>query len=270
MSRNWSRILKEAANDVYLAVSPLLGTETSKKAVGIGASGEVTRQIDAIAEKVIVQYLEKMQVSCTLVGEECGTIEIGQEPEAYVVVDSIDGTTNAVRGISFVSTSIAISPADRLKNVEAAIVMRLDNAKDYLAEKGKGAEYDGNKIRPSRAKSLEDAVIGIDITRSPENIHRILPLMKTTSHIRCLGSAALEICQVASGQLDAYVDVRGKLRTTDIAAATLILKEAGGLILEPNGEDIKDVPLTAVNRFSLIAAANKEIFHEISRKLKGA
>jgi len=269
LARNWLRILKETATDAYLAVGPLLGTEISRKVVGIGTGGDTTKQIDLVAERAIIRYLERNKVSCTVVGEECGTVRIGEEPEAYVVVDSIDGTTNAVRGISFASTSIAVSPKDRLNDVEDAIVMRLDNGKPYTAEKGRGAEYDGGRICPSKVKSIRDAVVSIDISRSPENIDRILPLMKSSSHIRCLGSAALEICQVGSGQLDAYVDVRGKLRTTDIAAAVLVLKEAGGVILKPDGTELEDVPLTVVSRFSLIAASNIEMFHTILQKLEG-
>jgi len=265
---SWIRILKEMASEVYESVKPLMGTERSRKAVGIGAGGDVTRQIDTVAEEAIINYLERNSIPCVLVGEECGVRKIGESPEAYLIVDSIDGTTNAMRGINFASTSIAMSRKNSLSNVEAALVMRLDNGGIYTAEKGRGAEYNGEKISPSKLRNLKDAVIAIDISRSPENIERITPLMKMASHIRCLGSAALEICQVASGQLDAYVDVRGKLRTTDIAGAFLILKEAGGIILQPNGEELADVPLTVINRFSLIAAANKELFQEIASRIK--
>lgn len=260
-------ILKEAADEVYSAVSPLLGTEISRETVGLGAGGDSTKHIDALAEDVIIQYLKRKQVSCTLISEERGTIRIGQGKEAYLIVDSIDGTTNAVRGISFASTALAVSAADRLSEMRAAIVMRLDNGKAYTAKKGEGAEYDGAKVKPSSVKRFREAVIAVDISRSPENIDRILPLLKASSHIRCLGSAALEICHVASGQLDASIDVRGKLRTTDIAAAALILKEAGGVLLGPDGKDLEDVPLTVISRFSLIAAANMDLFHEIMKTL---
>jgi len=268
LKRNWPRILKEIANGVYLAVNPILGTKISSKAVGIGAGGHITRKIDNLAEKAIVRYLEKNRISCILIGEECATIKIGEESETYMIVDSIDGTTNAVKGINFASTSIAVSQKDSLKSIEAAIVMRLDNGKAYTAEKGKGAEYNDKKLNPSKVKSLEEAVMAIDISRSPENVERILPLLKIARHIRCLGSAALEICHVASGQLDAYVDVRDKLRTTDIAAAMLILKEAGGVILQPSGEELRDAPLTLVNRFSVIAATNMELVSEILQELE--
>ncbi len=261
---SWSDILKEIANNVLLEVQPLLGTEESRENVGLGASGDVTKRIDAVSENVIIEYLMRKGISCIFVGEESGTMRIGDNPEVYFIVDSVDGTTNAVRGISFTSTSIAVSYGDDLRDVEAALVMRLDNGGIYEAEKGRGARYNGERIEPSGINRLEEAVISIDISRSPENVERLLPLMKRAKHIRSLGSAALEICLVASGQLDAYVDVRGKLRTTDIAAATLILKEAGGVILKPNGEDLGGAPLTVISRFSLISAANIDLYKEIT------
>ena len=149
MKIDWLKVLEEIANEVYLTVNPLLGTEMSKRTVGIGASGDPTKQIDAIAEEVVVQYLKKNNISCVLVGEECGTVKIGGEPEVYMIVDSIDGTTNATRGINFASTSMAASPKDSLNSIETAVVMRLDNGKVYTAEKGRGAKYDGKKISPS-------------------------------------------------------------------------------------------------------------------------
>lgn len=70
------------------------------------------------------------------------------------------------------------------------------------------------------------------------------------------------------GGVRAYVDVRGKLRTTDISAAVLVPDEAGGVVLKPNGDQLMSVPLTAVNRFSLVAAANTGLFHKILQRLE--
>jgi len=264
---DWPKILEEIASNVYSAVTPLLGTESSARVVGVGAGGDATTRIDAIAERVVIEYLGKNGISCILVAEESGVRRIGLEPEAYLVVDGIDGTTNAVRGIDFASTSIAVSPADSLDRVESAIVTRLDNGKSYTAQRGRGGRYDGKKIRPSTVRNLMEAVIAVDISRSPENLRKVLPLLEESSHIRCLGSASLEICQVASGHLDACVDVREKLRITDIAAAVLILREAGGLIVNPHKKRLENVPLTVANRFSVMAAANEEILNSIFQRL---
>lgn len=79
MEGNRLGILKETADNVYLAVSPLLRTEISNEAVGVGASGDTTRKIDGLAEEVIIQHLEKNQISCVLVGEECALMSMLEE-----------------------------------------------------------------------------------------------------------------------------------------------------------------------------------------------
>jgi fructose-1,6-bisphosphatase/inositol monophosphatase family enzyme len=87
--------------------------------------------------------------------------------------------------------------------------------------------------------------------------------MMIAKSVRSFGSASLEICHVASGHFDAYVDLRGMLRTFDFAAAMLIVKEAGGIVVQPNGRGFDGYPLSKLSRFSVIAAANKDIHHEI-------
>ncbi|MEM2111367.1 MAG: inositol monophosphatase family protein [Candidatus Bathyarchaeia archaeon] len=264
MEKKSLHILREMAKEVYLTVHPLLGTLKSGEIVGSGFGGDKTKLIDAVAEEAIINYLTKNDLSCIFIGEERGVEKIGDAPRFYLITDGVDGTTNAVRGINFASTAMAISPTDRLGDLEAAVVMDLSNGGVYAAEKGKGAFYNGEKIKPSKTVDLEDAILSIDISRAPEAVEKMIHLMKVLKSLRSLGSASLEICLVASGLLDAYVDVRGKLRTLDIAAAMLILKEAGGLFLQPNGEEPRDVTLTKLNRFSIIAAANKKIFNEIT------
>jgi len=251
--------LKQMAKQVYSVVHPLLGSSESGKILGSGFGGDKTRLIDAIAEETIVQHLRHNCVSCTFVGEERGVEEIGDQPDFYLITDAVDGTTNAVRGIGFVSASFAVSPTDRLDDLEAAVVIDLSNGAIFEAEKGKGARYRGKKIKPSDTAVLEEAVVSVDVSRASETVDRLVPLMKTVKSVRSLGSAALEICQVASGFLDAYVDIRSKLRTLDIAAGMLILKEAGGLFIQPDGGGFEDVSLTELKRFSVIAAANEEV-----------
>jgi len=255
--------LKRMAKEVYSVVHPLIGSSESGKIMGSGFGGDKTRFIDAVAEKAIVQYLRQNRVSCTFIGEERGIEEIGDKPDFYLITDAVDGTTNAVKGISFVSASLAVSPTDRLDDLEAAVVIDLSNGAIYEAEKGKGARYMGKKIKPSDTSVLEEAVLSVDVSRSPETVEKVVPLMKTVKSVRSLGSAALEISHVASGFLDAYVDIRTKLRTLDFAAGMLILREAGGLFIQPDGRGFEGVSLTELSRFSVIAAANEEICGEL-------
>ncbi len=258
------KTLKEIAREIYSAVHPLLGKTEAGRITGSGFGGDKTRLIDEAAEEVIVRFLERNGLSCTFIGEERGVQEIGKKPSFYLITDAVDGTTNAVRGIGFVSASLATSLTNRLDDLDASVVIDLSSGEIYEAEKGKGARHNGKRIKPSETVNLEDAVLSIDVSRAPENIEKAVPVLKIAKSLRSFGSAALEICQVASGLLDAYVDVRTKLRTVDIAAGMLILREAGGVFLQPDGKGFHETPLTELRRFSVIAAANERIYNAIA------
>ena len=260
-------LLVSIAREIFSAVHPLLGTEKAREIVGLGFGGDKTRFIDAVSEEAAIHFLNERGFSCILIGEECGVKELGSQPKFYLVLDGVDGTTNAIRGIGFSSASLALSPTKWLKDIEAAAVINLYNGGIYSAEKGEGAKFNGKSIKASDRRRLEEAVVSIDVSRSPKAAEKIAPLVRKVRAIRALGSASLEICHVASGLLEAYIDVRGKLRIMDFAAGMLIVKEAGGVFLQPNGEELPNIQLTHIGGFSVVAASNKTIFDEISSTL---
>lgn len=256
-------LLIDIAKEIYSSVHPMLGTSRAGEVVGLGFGGDKTRLIDAVAENTAMNYLERNGFSCIFIGEECGIKKIGSSPEFYLIIDGVDGTNNAIRGIKFVSSSIAISFTGRLGEIEAAVVIDLHDGGIFSAERGCGAKHNNQSIKPSNVSNLKDAIVSVDVSRSMESIERTVPIMRKVKGLRSLGSASLEICHVASGLLDAYIDLRGMLRTIDFAAGMLIIKEAGGVFLQPNGDEIPNIPLTEVKRFSVIASANKSLFDEI-------
>lgn len=256
-------LLVDMARGVYSAVHPLLGRSEASEVVGLGFGGDKTRLIDAIAEKVALEYLERNNLSCIFVGEECGVKRIGPSPSFYLIMDGIDGTNNAIRGLKFASSSIALSPTGFLSDLKAAVVIDLYNGGIFSAERGLGAKYEGRPIKPSSLKSLREAIISVSISGNMESVRRSMPVMGRVRGVRALGAASLEICYVASGFLDAYIDLRGMLRTIDFAGGMLILREAGGVLLQPNGDEIPDVLLTEVKRLSVVASASRELFEEI-------
>ena len=236
---------------------------------GIGAGGDIMKKIDLVAEKVLIEVLEEYKVSCTLISDETGTRKIGLQPsEFYVTTDPVDGTTNAVRGIPFMATAIAVSQAPYLKDVETALVSDLLHNVTYTAQRGQGAFRNGEKIQPSQTSSLEEAVIGVDFNtlRLGELLAKLEEVLIRTRHLRHFGANALEICYVADGATDAFVDIRGKLRVTDIAASYLIILEAGGIMVTPEGAQL-NVPLAATQRVAFVAAANKTIYENIKKFL---
>lgn len=257
-------LLVEIAKEIYSAVNPLLGTADARKIVGSGFGGDKTRLIDAVAEKVVIEHLEKNNFSCVFIGEEFGVRKIGSSPSFYLAVDGVDGTNNAIRGIRFASASLALSRTEYLSDVEAAVVIDLYNGEIFSAKRGLGARCNGRIIKTSDQRDLRNSIVSINITKNIEAARKLLPIVGKVKGVRAFGSAALEICHVACGLLEAYIDLRGVLRTMDFAAGMLIIKEAGGVFLKPDGEEITNVPLTEIRRFSIIASANRELFTKIA------
>jgi len=262
---SWLQILIECKNNLQTQITPLLKTlKQPQPNLGIGAGGDPIKQVDIAAENAITATLTKQRVSFTLISEESGISEHGKNPhEAYVTTDPIDGTTNLTRGIPFYATSIAVSTKPDLNTVHTALVTDLFHNKTYTAEKGEGAHCDSQKMRPSRNTSLEEAVIGMDINtfKIQKLIPRLMNIIERTKHIRHLGANALELCYVADGTTDAFIDIRGKLRATDMAAGWLIIQEAGGTITTPEGKPL-NVRLDPKQKVEFVAAANPTL-HEI-------
>ncbi|MCJ7610341.1 hypothetical protein MUP00_11890 [Candidatus Bathyarchaeota archaeon] len=263
---DWIRLFGDAAAEIRRETQPLFGSEKAKQAQGRGAGGDVTRFIDALAESIVIRTLQENHVSCILVSEEKGTQQICEAGgHDYVVLDAIDGTTNALHRIPFSATSIAHANGTMLHDVDIALIMELNTGDTYWAEKGEGAYEGENLIHPSEVTRLEDSIVSVELTYRIDFqrlIRRLAPIMACTSKLRQLGSTALESVLVASGALDAFVDLRGLSRAVDLAAATLIVREAGAYIVAPGGEDL-DMELRADERTSFIVAGNQTLLRQI-------
>jgi len=268
---NWLNILTQCKNNIQKQITPQLKTlKQPQPNLGTGAGGDPIKQIDLTAENAIINTLKKHELSFTLISEESGIKEYGKNPhECYVTADPIDGTTNLTRGIPFYATSIAVSTKPTLNTIHTALVADLFHNITYTAQKRKGAHRNNKKITPSKEESLEEAMIGIDI--NTYKVEKIAPqltsLIKRTKHIRHFGANALELCYVADGTTDAFIDIRGKLRATDIAAAWLIIKEAGAKITTPEGKPL-NVRLSPKQKVTFIAAANQKIHKIILNLIK--
>ena len=269
---DWLKILSECKNRIRADIAPLLRTvDQPQPDLGIGAGGDPIKGADLAAEKAIVKVLEEHEVSFTLVSEESGVKEYGRNAlECFVTCDPIDGTTNLVRGVPFYATSIAVSAEPFLDKVYAGLVADLFHDVTYVAELGKGAYRDGLRVMPSANVSLEEAVVGVDLNsyKVDRVVPRLMELMRRTKHLRHFGANALELCYVADGKTDAFIDIRGKLRTTDMAAAWLILREAGALISSPEGEELR-VKLDPKQKVEFVASANTKL-HKMILALIGA
>lgn len=210
----------------------------------MGADGTPTKHVDAIAEDAIVALLPEKGID--LLSEECGFLDRGGD--RVLVVDPIDGTTNAARGIPFYCVSIAVGRRT-LGDIEAGLVVNLCTGDRYEAVRGQGARMNGRPIR-TRAdhKGRVYATSGMLPDDTPVG----------NGVLRSFGASALEMCLVGQGAIEGYHYAKPILRIIDVAASTLVVREAGGVVLDPKGQDL-ELPLSLQPRFGLTAAASRAV-----------
>jgi myo-inositol-1(or 4)-monophosphatase len=268
---DWQQIFIQCKNNIQISIQPCFKTlKDPQPDLGKGAGGDAMKPVDLAAEKAIVETLKQHNISFTLISEESGIKKFGGSPEdCYVTVDPIDGTTNLVHGLPFYASSIAVSEKPAIADVYAAMVADLFHNVTYTAFEGKGAYRDGKKIATSKTASLDEAVVGLDL--NTYKVRKVAPkltaLIEKTKHIRHFGANALELCYVADGLTDAFIDLRTKLRTTDVAAGFLIIKEAGGTVTTPENRTL-DLKLDPKQTVSFIASGNRQIHKKIVNLVK--
>jgi myo-inositol-1(or 4)-monophosphatase len=268
---DWQKILLECKNNIKTNIQPCLKTlKQPQPNLGMGAGGDAMKPVDLAAEKAIIDTLQHHDVSFTLISEESGIKKSGSTPEeCYLTVDPIDGTTNLIHGLPFYASSIAVSRKPELSDVYVGMVVDLFHDVIYTAFKGEGAYRDGVKIESSKNAFLDDAVVGLDLNtfKYKDSISKVTAIIENTKHIRHFGANALEICYVANGLTEAFIDLRGKIRTTDVAAGFLIVKEAGGIVTTPDNQPV-NVKLDPMQKLSFIASGNMQIHQKIVSLVK--
>jgi myo-inositol-1(or 4)-monophosphatase len=268
---DWQRVLHECKQNIQTAIKPCLKTlKKPQPNLGRGAGGDLIKPVDLAAETAIIKTLQIHDLSFTLISEESGIKEYGGNPQGcFVTVDPIDGTTNLVHGLPFYASSVAVSEKPQLDSVYAGMVADLHHDVTYTAFLGKGAYQNGKKISTSKNEFIDEAVIGIDLNtyKSKVNLPVLSTIMENVRHSRHFGANAPEICFVAAGLTDAFVDLRCKIRTTDVAAGFLIVKEAGGIVTDENNHPI-NVKLDPKQALSFVASANLEIHKKILNLVK--
>jgi myo-inositol-1(or 4)-monophosphatase len=254
-------ILKAAASDVFKETRNLIGRPESALTFGRGAGGDLSSRIDLVAEKAVLNTIEKHSFRPTVIGEECGTIE---GSDGYLIMDAVDGTTNATRGIPFSCCSLGYATQYRLSSVSDAVIIDLNTGDVYESSINRGASMNGLRLKIDLddanrgAKSQSELVVGVNISgMNNANIGKLSKIISKCLHVRHLGANALELCFFARSLIDMYIDLRGKIRVTDLAAGYLIATEAGGTLFNLQGESL-DSDLSLDNRISFIAAKNKE------------
>lgn len=259
-------ILREASNRIYENVKDLAGTENAAGDFGVGAGGDISRNIDIIAERTVLDYLREINFECVVLGEECGRVELSNNPKGFIIMDAIDGSANAVRGVPFFCSSLAFAVENKLSSVTDSVITNLANGEMYWASKDKGSFFNNKQIKVHSRDPIYK-IIGINTSgASADLMQRLYPIFEKHNHIRHFGANALEMALFARGLIDIFIDLRNKIRIQDIAAGYLIVKESGGLLLDANLKPL-DADLSYETRISFVAAANQEILDEIMSQI---
>jgi myo-inositol-1(or 4)-monophosphatase len=270
----WREVCQEIIEEAQLAVTPLVGSEESGEIVKMGADGTPTKYIDLVAENRVLEILEDVERPLIMVSEEIGEVKIGDGPsEIMIVVDPLDGTSNAVKNIPAYGISLAVAPflSDlkgplTIQDVQIGVVKNFATGDVYSAIKNKGALMNNEKLMASSKQDLSQSSLGAYVYRM--DMGKIEKLCKTVRRMRILGSIAIELCYVAKGTYDAFVDISDNLRVIDISAAKVILEESGGMLTDQYGLPLQG-KLNVLEKTSLIAACNSTIHKEIIRMLGG-
>jgi myo-inositol-1(or 4)-monophosphatase len=257
----WRRRLSLAADSAAAAVEASLRSGKATRLIGVGAAGDRTMRADKAAEKAILSSLSKAG-GMRFLSEEAG--EVGPRSAGWLaVVDPLDGSSNFSRGIGFYCTSIALADGPSLSDVRYGMIRNLAGMGSYFASRGGGAFSGEERTVPSKTDSLSEAVVIVDTSRSGEGaVVRLEPLIAATQRQIHFGAAALEACMLAEGKVDAYIDIRGRMRVTDFASAYLILKESGAIVTAPDGSDL-DPKLNLAERFGFVAASSRSLHSKI-------
>lgn len=225
---------------------------------------ELKRLLDETAQEALCDTFLRRAVSACLVSEEGD--EIFGQGEFTITADPVDGTTNLARGLSPSVVSLSVAERPRQEAVICSMILDLTSGCTFSAERGRGATRNGTPIQVSGVTGYRHGLISLDVSKM-EDLSPVAALITGARHIRSQGCAALSLCHVAEGVLDAHVDVRGSLRATDVSAGLFILKQAGG-ICRVNGHPWGDFPLRKDTRVSLAAASQPALLEEIMSLLK--
>jgi myo-inositol-1(or 4)-monophosphatase len=226
-ARKAGEIIRRASEDVSALK---ISTKDTR-----GARDYVT-EVDRASEAALIEVLSKSFPEHSILCEESGLHE-GSDPDWQWVIDPLDGTINFIHGIPQYAISMALKHKGR---VEHALVYNPVTEEEFVASRGRGAALNGRRIRVTQCKHMEHAVIGTGLAfrrQQPQHMDNYLAMFRElaigTVGLRRPGAAALDLAWVAAGRYDGFFEFG--LSEWDIAAGSLLVTEAGGLVGDLRG-----------------------------------
>lgn len=224
---------------------------------------DLVSYVDKTAEQKIVASLEKILPEAGFITEEKTTTKIGERYNW--IIDPLDGTTNFIHGLPVYSVSIALQEYDQLVS---GVVYEVNQDECFYASKDTPAYLNGNEIRVSNAPTISNSLLATgfpyyDFSKQQQYINLFTELMKNCHGLRRMGSAAVDLAYTACGRFEAFYEYN--LNSWDIAAGVVIVKQAGGHVVNFSGGD------EVINSRELLATNGKitdEMLEMISKFFK--
>ncbi len=235
-----------------------------------GSGGDRTLVIDESAESIVLGELEQLHDEghrFSAISEERGEIDYG-DPAIRVVIDPIDGSLNAKRGLPHHAVSVAVASGQTMADVEFGYVFDFGPGEEWYARRGAGAWLNGERLDPEleerRGHDGRLEVLGIE-SADPRWVQASIDgLLSSAYRLRAMGTIASAMCQVAAARLDGLVSLRN-CRAVDAAAAQLIVREAGGVVSFPHSPEPLSAPLDAQPHSPVVAARNLDTLHQLAQ-----
>ena len=232
----------------------------------IGEGGDETTAIDQAAEDAVVARLEALDEDFVLVSEELGERSFGAGGRRRIVVDPIDGSVNAKRGIPFFSFSLAVANGPTMGDVTFGYVYDFGTGEEWTAERDGGAFMNGIPLGDVRPKERIE-ILSFEGTTTPIIAERIGDVLEIAGRVRVMGSLALSLCHLAAGRIDAVCSLKSA-RSVDIAAAQLLVRECGLAIELFEDPPFSGAPLDLATRSRIAAAGSPELVAELAAALR--
>ena len=256
----WLGLCRAARDDVARVLADLPGRAEREPVVGDGEGGDETTAIDAAAEQAVLAHFAGHRI----VSEEVGVVGDGR---FTVVVDPIDGSLNAKRGIPFFSLSIAVAEGDTMDDVFFGYVYDFGTGEEWTATRGGGAFLDGKELTERPKDELE--ILSFEATTTAYVSENAARFDGVAHRLRVMGSLAITLCHLAAGRLDGVVSLK-PARSVDIAAAQLLVRERGFAIALPDAAGaFGAAPLDLEGRSRVAAAGNDALVEQLATALRG-
>jgi myo-inositol-1(or 4)-monophosphatase len=258
---DWLALCRAAVEDVRGVLAELPRRSDREPVVGAGMGGDETTAIDAAAERAILARFEGLD-DLTIVSEEVGVLGDGA---THVVIDPIDGSLNAKRGIGFFALSIAVASGPTMGDVDFCFVHDFGAEEEWTATRGEGARLDGLPLEGELPKEQIE-ILAFEATRTVSVAEKAAAVVDLAYRLRIMGSLALSLCHLAAGRIDAVCSLK-PARAVDIAAAQLLVRERGLAIDLPDAAPFAAAPLDVKGRSRVVAAGTPEVCRQLAHAL---